>query len=519
MAQIETRWITLLQETAISLANETWARQLPFGRNWQRIRFGFLASLRGGFVEATNAATTLNDIKIVAGVAADDVWDNGLMNASSGVGVCFSGSPLAETAATLTAASAFPTQCWTTAAPQAFTFHTEPGGETGQVRLPLAFATANIFYPDGNTDGMKRRGIYVVDITRNQGGGGSLTLDAYSPPTSATTFSPTVADLMDVVNTLNQSIIVNQVTMTRNTLATVALPEVGFGLNTLFIHNSNPAYPLLVYAIAALVFNDTPYSGQGGANWWTSELTDTGTVIPVVSSDLVGGWGWGQANWTLSGTSNLIGDLGMAGTAAGMPFDVFQAYNTSPQNVSSGSISSSFDFAGSGWDGNAVITGTSAFGPQLEFSGTSMGWPWEIFQRYNTSPQNVTSGSLSSSFATAGTGWDGPAIISGTSAFGPQVEQSGTTMGWPWEIFQLYDTSPVTDAGSLASGVLNYGTGWDEAIVLVGTSCARPQWEFSSTSAGWPIDSFEQYFAGTNNVTSNVTVNAGTGWDGPATIN
>lgn len=464
MAQIETRWITLVQEKALSLAAETWMRRLPFNRNWQRIRFGFMASLSGGFIEQQNAATTLNDIKIMAGVVTEDAWQNGLLNASSGIGVNFTGSPLVETAASLTAASAFPTQLWITSAPQAFTFHTEPGGAVlgvGQTRLPVAFSGGVAIYPDGNTDGMKRRGIYVVDIVRNQGGGGTITIDAYFPPTNATGFTASAADLMDAIATLGTTVAINTVTLTRSSLTTVSLPETGIGLNTLFIHCSSPNYPLMVYAVAALVYNDTPYGEPSGSEFWTNELAMTGTETPVGSSNLVGGHGWSDAYWTLTGTGNSIESFGLSGTSAGFPWDVFQLYDTSSTVVGSGSLPSTALNYGTGWDGPATLYGTSALGPQSGWSGTTMGWPWEVLQLYDTSNTSVYYGSLSDAAVNYGTGWDGPASFFGTSSAGPQNGWSGTSMGWPSDSFEQYNTGAVT------SGVtINAGTGWAEPAVI-----------------------------------------------------
>ena len=181
MALIETRWLTHKSENAISLAGETWLRRLPFGRSWTKIRFGCLATLQGGFIEQTTAATAIGDLKFLLGISSSDAWDTGMLSAQSGVGVSVTGTPVIGTAAGLAAASAFPTQCWIGgASPFAFTFRTEGHEGLGQVRTATTFAgTAAYIYPDGNTDGAKRRGIYVVDITRNQGGSGSCTVDFY----------------------------------------------------------------------------------------------------------------------------------------------------------------------------------------------------------------------------------------------------------------------------------------------------------------------------------------------------
>lgn len=454
MALIETRWITLLQEKALSLAGETWLRRLPFGRNWQRLRFGFLGSLQGGFLEGQTATTTIPDIKLMIGMADSTVWDKGLYCAHS-FGYCLNGSAVIGTNASLTGVTNFPLQMWQGgAAAQCFSSRTEFADGIGQTRLSTSASLSYAFFPDQLTDGAKRRGLYVIDVTRPQGGSGNYTVDLYGPATGSTTFLAQPSDLMDVVASLNTSFTVNSFALNRSTFS-LPVFEPGAGFDTIFIHNSCYGIPLMVYAVGALVYQDQPYSTAvaGGSIYTPNDAPVSGTTTPLTpSTDLTGGAGWSETFWTMFGTS----------------------------------------------EGTLITSG---------FTGTQAG-PLEIFQLYDTSPTAYGSFISPTSFLTYGTGWDDTGIIAGTSAPSPQNGYAGTTMGWPYEVFQLYNT------GSVASSVLTYGTGWSDPAALAGTGADRPQDGYSGTSMGWPYDSFEQYNTGT--VITGVTINAGTGWSGPA---
>jgi len=416
-----------------------------------------LASIQSGSAEATNAVTTIQDFKIMLGMVSSDAWEVGMQEAQCVCGYNLVGSALLTTATPITAISSFPTVCWQGSAPHAFTARNERGSGRGQERQTVVTATAFCFFPDGATDSMKRRGLYVIDITRLQGGSGSFTIDSYGPPTSAVTFSPSPADMMDVVNTLNTSIVISGATLTRNTV-NVNMPEWS-PLDTMFIYSSCAGMPLMIYAIGAVVYNDQPYDASvpGGSYYSMNEQPVSGTSTPLTAStDLTGGWGWLDSSFSLVGTSDLsLISAGLTGTQAG-PVEVFQLYNTSP----------------------------TAYGSFI-------------------SPN---------AFLTYGTGWADIGTIYGTTATGIQNGYAGTTMNYPWEVFQIYNT------GSVASSVLTYGTGWDGVGFVTGTNATEtPQSGYSGTSSGWPYDTFEQYNTGA--VTTGVTINAGTGWSGAATIN
>lgn len=406
MSQIVSRWITLLDEKAISLSGETWMRRLPFGRNWSKVRFGMLATVDAFGVSQDLTPTSATDVKIAIGLASEDTWSDGFINAKSAVGVSWLGNFAIETAQVMSTGASFPNAYYYGGAPRAFTMYNEPGAETGQVRLETAYSTGCAFGVDGGTDIQKRRGIYVVDITRNQGGVGPVTIDIIHPSTTAIqSLTATPADLMDVVSSGNIAFTVNNAALTRQTLSTIYVNEPGYGLNTLFIYQSNFGIRLLVYAVAAVVFNDTPFDTPGGSNYWFTQLDDAGTETPVLSSQLVGGQVWGEPYWNLNGTTNLLGGKGFSGTAAGTPWEIMSVYETSTVDVYSGSLATTALNAGTGWTGPAELYGTSANSPVYGLAGTSAGFPHDPFEQYDTGA--VVSGVT----INAGTGWDGPAVI------------------------------------------------------------------------------------------------------------
>ena len=119
----------------------------------------------------------------------------------------------------------------------------------------------------------------------------------------------------------------------------------------------------------------------------------------------------------------------------------------------------------------------------------------------------VPSGVLS-----GGTGWSGPAILSGSYGNpSVQIGFAGTSSGFPDDTFETYSV------GSLYSGGSNGGIGWTQAIIVAG-SYANPsaQVGLAGSSSGFPDDTFESY--GTGSIFSGLTLNAGTGWQGAAYI-
>jgi len=106
----------------------------------------------------------------------------------------------------------------------------------------------------------------------------------------------------------------------------------------------------------------------------------------------------------------------------------------------------------------------------------------------------------------------------GASILTDSLYADGTASGSA-ETFTQYTPSDAY----VASGQLSAGTNWMSAVYVAGSYTAAgtanplPQIWLAGSSCGTPTDGFEQY--GTGSITSGVTINAGTGWGGPAYIN
>jgi hypothetical protein len=128
----------------------------------------------------------------------------------------------------------------------------------------------------------------------------------------------------------------------------------------------------------------------------------------------------------------------------------------------------------------------------------------------------VTGGTFAgAAVLTAGTGWSTYGTVSGTAALeAPQIGLQGTSVRCPMDLLVQYI---VTGGTFTAGAVLTAGTGWSTYGTVSGTAAlAAPQIGLQGTSVRCPVDVIAQYEPGA--VTSGVTINAGTGWDGAGVI-
>jgi hypothetical protein len=161
----------------------------------------------------------------------------------------------------------------------------------------------------------------------------------------------------------------------------------------------------------------------------------------------------------------------------------------------------------------------SALGASVIYSNdvySTCGGADEPFNQYfaNTGTSAGTN-PVPNSTLNAGTNWGSPIILQGSFASNPYAQNgyAGTTAGFPNDLtFSSYGTGTIT-----GSGTLNGGIGWDGGVYIYGSFANLAyQSGYAGTSQGLPSDNFESY--GTGTVTSGVTINGGTGWQGAAYV-
>jgi hypothetical protein len=520
MASISYRLTNLMTSPVLTLRNESWSRKLPSGANWSRIRFGFLGTLG----DVNSRAANTGDFSPTFGVASSFPSPGGSYGCPNMAGVCLNGDPTPGLSSILTYAAgnlATPTfNSWTGVAPKSFSRQFDP--QIGPVwTVSGAAATAPAFVPDqssvvSNIGSPKRNNIYIIDIFRGVGSGGTAQITYYYQAAAQANNGLyfTEADLMDALNT-QATPIVQSITLTSSAAAlNLGISENTGPLDSLFISHDHTELPLNIEAIAAVVILDEIWPLVGGAadnfaNYGTQQFP----AFTTSGSMGLGDWyGTAASSWTIYGTgwtgTNMTAQ-NLAGTTIGVPYDPFTQYLVNDSVVTTLS-------GGTGWSSAALFTGTDQNdAAQSGLAGTTVQSPFDLLVQYIVTGGTFTGGSLLS----AGTGWDAPTTgtITGTAA--PDNRESGlvgTSTLVPFDLMVQY----IVTGGTFTGGsFLTLGTGWDAPTTgtITGTDApVLPQSGLTGTSSGSPYDYMAQYFVGA--VTSGVTISKGTGWNGAGVI-
>lgn len=487
MAAISKRTFLFTDKNLLLLANEEWVRLLPNGGNWARIRIGFLAAV------SSNSTSNILDCPCFFGLCAGNTAPSSAFNTRNFVGVSAIGAATTPTARLLTY-NAVTQPYYSTTTGQIFR-------RFDQTNVATNFGSASAVFVPAAVGPQRRRCPFVVDISRQSGGGGLYTFNVYSPSSATAAFDYRPDHLLDMVDQLGTPVSYGQTMTVLSSAQTLnAGDELGC-LDSICLYWGRQAYPLEVYAIAASVITDTPWpqTPVGGA-LETFDTYSVGSVAPAAGT-LNQGIGW-SGTFTSYGSSNPNFQLGISGTSSGFPGEDFEAYSV-------GSIATfSTINQGTGWSGTFTYFGSALGTNQFGLAGTSTG-NFDSFETYGL-------GTVLTAQLNAGVGWPGPYTLTGTYPNpSPQVGYAGTSMGTPYDAAGSY----ALTSGSVLT--LNLGLGWASngtTTTFTGTSYYNltPQNGYSGTSCTFPLDTFDTYAVGA--VTSGVTINAGTNWASYGTI-
>lgn len=514
MATITYRLSNLMESTFLQLGDETWARKLPFGANWSRLRFGILFT----YGNASSRAANVVDVAPMIGIGSSVPYPPGHYGCTNMVGVCPSGDPTPGSWNTFTyTATAYGGWQSSGVNPRFFTRQFDP--QLGPTWSVVAASSAAVAYaPDPSVTSIipnpKRNGMLIFEIGRGMGGAGTAFVQLFYQVIANTQagYWFTEADLMDAVSTQGTSLTIQGLAFTTTSAQSIAVSDICGPLDTLFVSNNKAAFPLNIQAMGCCIIMEASVPLLGGANDSFSNYgTQNFPAYTTTGSLVLGDWygTGGQTAWTLFGTGwygNPMTAQSLAGTVTAIPYDPFTQYTVSSTQITT-EIS-----AGTNWSSIGYFSGTATnTAPCIGLAGTSIQCPVDLMVQYV-----VTSGTFNDSTTlNAGTGWAQPAVVTGTAApERAQIGLAGTSVRCPVDLMVEYIVTGGTFSGGM---ILTAGTGWASYGTVSGT--AAPEGVcvgLVGTSSKCPFDLLVQYEPGA--VTSGVTIAAGTGWEGPGIV-